>query len=202
LSDKDSYSFVILFRPLWLARPIVRANDCNVGKADVLARVKQDLAVGHTYPATQRLRTLIAIDPHDLELREMLAEVYRQTGNLAEAGRWGFLTDKVSPEELAAFERANPDPWLRLRMLRWTGDEADLPTEAARARLRALVEAAARSGPPSLYRGPLSPAQRPRPWLKDAGVPCLFVVVALTLAAVLAGIGVVRFIGWLVGDVP
>ncbi|HLV59650.1 MAG TPA: DUF6584 family protein [Natronosporangium sp.] len=173
-----------------------------MGKAEVLARVKQDLAVGHTYPATQRLRTLIAIDPHDLELRDMLAEVYRQTGNLAEAGRWGFLTANVAPEELAAFERANPDPWLRLRMLRWTGDEADLPTEAARTRLRALVEAAARSGPPALYRGPLSPAQRPRPWLKDAGLPCLFVVVTLAVAAVLAGIGVVRAIAWLVGDAP
>jgi hypothetical protein len=44
-----------------------------VAKADVLARVKQDLALGHTYTATQRLRTLLAVQPNDLELRDRLA---------------------------------------------------------------------------------------------------------------------------------
>ena len=61
---------------------------------------------------------------------------------------------------LLAFERANPDPWLRLRMLRWSGDVTMLPTDATRARLGALVNAAKRAGPPSAYQGPLSPRRR------------------------------------------
>lgn len=170
-----------------------------MAKADVLARVKQDLAVGHTYSATQRLRTLVAIDPDDLELREMLASVYRQTGNPVESGRWAFLLADVSPEELAAFERANPDPWLRLRMLRWTGDDVALPTEAARERLRTLVAAAGRSGPPSTYRGPLSPALQGGRWVERSAVPCLFVLIALAAIGSLAAIGAVRALNWVLG---
>lgn len=170
-----------------------------MAKTDVLARVKQDLAVGHTYSATQRLRTLVAIEPDDLELREMLASVYRQTGNLVESGRWAYLTADVSPEEIAAFERANPDPWLRLRMLRWTGDDAALPTEAARQRLHALAATAQRSGPPSTYRGPLSPALQGGRWVKGSAVPCLFVLIALAAVGSLAAIGVLQALDWVLG---
>jgi hypothetical protein len=168
-----------------------------VAKADVLARVKQDLALGHTYTAAQRLRTLVAIQPDDLELRDRLASVYRQTGNLVEAGRWGFLTSTLSQAELVAFERANPDPWLRLRMLRWDRAESDLP-EAARARLRELAAAAERAGPPSLYGGPLTPARRRGRFTDNATIPCLFVLVVLGVLGVLAAIGVVRIITWAV----
>jgi hypothetical protein len=164
----------------------------------VLARVKQDLALGHTYMATQRLRTLIAIDPADFDLRDMLATVYRQTGNLAEAGRWSFLGADVSPAELAAFARANPDPWLRLRMLRWSGDESTLPVQA-RARLRELVAAARHSGPPSAYQGPLSPAGRRRRFVRGSAVPCLFVVIALMGIGSLAAIGFLRALNWILG---
>lgn len=168
-----------------------------MAKADVLARVKQDLALGHTYTATQRLRTLVAIHPDDLELRDMLATVYRQTGNLAEAGRWAFLGTDISPEEVLAFERANPDPWLRLRMLRWSGDSATLPTESARARLAALTEAATRAGPPSAYQGPLSP--RRRRFVRGSAVPCLFVVVTMLVLGVLAAVGLLRALNWVIG---
>lgn len=163
----------------------------------MLARVKQDLALGHTYTATQRLRTLVAIHPDDLELREMLATVYRQTGNLAEAGRWAFLCADISPEELLAFERANPDPWLRLRMLRWAGDASVLPTDAARARLTSLMDAARRAGPPSAYQGPLSP--RRRRFVRGTAVPCLFVLVTMVGLGSLAAIGFLRVLDWILG---
>jgi hypothetical protein len=173
-------------------------NDRSVAKADVLARVKQDLALGHTYMATQRLRTLIAIDPADLDLRQMLATIYRQTGNLAEAGRWAFLTTDVTAEELSAFARANPDPWLRRRMLRWTGDESALPDEA-RARLGELVVTARRSGPPTAYHGPLAPSRRRHRFIRGTAVPCLFVFIALVGLGSLAAIGVLRALNWILG---
>lgn len=163
----------------------------------MLARVKQDLALGHTYTATQRLRTLLAIEPEDLELRRMLASVYRQTGNLVEAGRWAFLTDDVSPEELLAFERANPDPWLRLRLLRWEADESALPDPGARERLRTLTAAAAEAGPPSAYHGPLA-SSKPPPRSASA-IPCLFVLIALGGLGLLAAIGLVRILTWVLG---
>lgn len=164
-----------------------------------MARVKQDLALGHTYTATQRLRTLIAIHPDDLELRRMLAAVYRQTGNLVEAGRWGFLTEDVTDEEIAAFERANPDPWLRLRMLRWDIGADELPDAGARARLRALAETADRAGPPDTYHGPLGPLSTGTGRLRGATIPCLFVLVGLGVVGTLAAIGVFRILGWVVG---
>jgi hypothetical protein len=182
----------------WWRAATVLVNDRSVAKADVLARVKQDLALGRTYLATQRLRTLIVIDSGDLELREMLATVYRQTGNLAEAGRWGFLGTEVAAAELAAFARANPDPWLRLRMLRWSGDETILPADV-QGRLRQLVTAAKRSGPPSAYRGPLSPARRRRRFVRGSAVPCLFVLVALVGIGSLAAIGLIRALNWVLG---
>lgn len=159
----------------------------------MLARVKQDLALGHTFLATQRLRTLIAIEPDDLQLRDMLASVYRQTGNLAESGRWAFLTSDLSAAELAAFERANPDPWLRRRMLRWDGDATLLPDHAARARLRALDAAASRAGPPTGYRD--SRNRRGH----SATIPCLFVLIALGGLGSLAAIGLIRIITWFLG---
>jgi hypothetical protein len=170
-----------------------------VAKADVLARVKQDLALGHTYTATQRLRTLVAIHPDDLELRRMLATVYRQTGNLVESGRWSFLTGDTSPDELLAFERANPDPWLRLRMLRWDSVLSELPDETARARLLELTSAAEQAGPPSTYEGPLA-ARRPGRFGRGSTIPCLFVLIALGGLGSLAAIGLVRILTWIIGS--
>ncbi|HLU33528.1 MAG TPA: DUF6584 family protein [Natronosporangium sp.] len=165
-----------------------------MAKADVLARVKQDLALGHTFLATQRLRTLVAIEPDDLELRQMLASIYRQTGNLAESGRWAFLTGDATEAELAAFERANPDPWLRRRMLRWDGDPDTLPDHTVRRRLLALEAAARAAGPPDGYR---APARRQR--AAGTAIPCLFVLIVLGGLGTLAAIGLVRIISWVVG---
>jgi Family of unknown function (DUF6584) len=163
-----------------------------VAKSDVLARVKNDLAQGHTYVAIQRLRTLLAVDPDDLEVHQVLADVYRQTGNLVEAGRWSFLTGQPHPDELAAFERAHPDPWLRLRLIRWHGDPVLLPNAAARARLSALRRAAERAGPPDRWN-----RRDSAPQSRGTTVPCLFVAVALAVLGSLAAIGVLRAIGML-----
>ena len=54
---------------------------------DVLARVDADLAHGLGHPAMQRLASLIAECPDDLDLRARRAGVNRQIGNLVEAGR-------------------------------------------------------------------------------------------------------------------
>jgi hypothetical protein len=164
-----------------------------VAKPDVLARVQSDLAHGRTHQATQRLRTFLANEPDDLEIRRALAAIYRRTGNLAEAGRWSYLTDDVRPEEIAAFERANPSPWLQLRLLQFTADPAML-CEPARARLMNLAERAQRVGPPDIWSGP---ASLERPARRGNTVPCLFVVIALTVFAVLAVIGVYRAIVWI-----
>jgi len=165
-----------------------------VPKPDVLARVKTDLDQGHTFLATRRLRTYLANDPHNLEVRTVLADIYRQTGNLVEAGRWAFLAAAVHPDELAAFERANPSPWLRLRLLQFSADPKILPADA-QDRLRVLTVQAERIGPPPIWRGPTEPDE-PRP--PGSTVPCLFVAIALTVFAALAGIGVYRLFLFLI----
>lgn len=160
-------------------------------KPDVLARVDSDLAVGHTHLATQRLRTLLATDPDDLEVRQLLAAVYRGTGNRVEAGRWSFLTDEVVPVELAAFVRANPSPWLRLRLLAWAGNPEKLP-DSARERLLALVEEAEAAGPPPRWQE-VHRDQSSRSTL----IPCLFVLLTVGAILALAAVGIVRIGRWI-----
>jgi hypothetical protein len=165
-----------------------------VAKPDVLARAKQDLAQGHTYVATRRLRTYLANDPDNLEVRRVLAAIYRQAGNLVEAGRWGFLTADVTPHELTAFERANPSPFLRLRLLGLAADPRKLPP-VARDRLRVLTVQAERVGPPPDW----TEEDRPQPLPQRRNtVPCLFVAIALTVFAALVTIGIYQVVMWLI----
>jgi hypothetical protein len=137
---------------------------------------------------------MIAIDPDDMEIREVLASVYRTTGNRVEAGRWSFLAAEVLPEEVAAFERANPAPWLRLRLLRYTADPRTLPAPA-RDRLLALAEQARRTGPPAIWTGPSTVEFEPR---RGITIPCLFVAVALAVFAALTAIGIYRSVIWII----
>jgi hypothetical protein len=164
-----------------------------VAKADVLARVRADLAAGHTHMAIQRLRTLLATLPDDVEVRSLLASVYRQTGNLVEAGRWGFLTDDVRPVELVAYAKANPDPWQRLRLLQFSGDPAGLP-DAAAERLVELADEAQRSGPPTQWAG----SYRAPTHSRGVAWPCLFTAIVLTVVGVLAAIGMIRIMAWVI----
>ena len=106
--------------------------------ARALSRVRRDLAAGHPRAAVRRLRTMLAADPSDLEVYRLLSEVNRTVGNSAEAGRWGYLTGDATDEEMAAFERAHPQPWIRLQLLGWQGSPDTLPDQGARARLAHL----------------------------------------------------------------
>ncbi|HKT05844.1 MAG TPA: DUF6584 family protein [Rugosimonospora sp.] len=165
-----------------------------MAKQDVLSRVKVDLAHGRTHLARQRLRTLLAIDPDDLDVRDLLADVYRQSGNPVEAGRWAYLSPGLDADEATAFERAHPSPWLRLRLLRYTGDPDEL-TPAARDRLRALTAEAEKLGPPPDWQGTgEAPGER-----RGLGLPCLFVAIALLILGTLVAIGIYRLVGVLLG---
>jgi hypothetical protein len=160
-----------------------------VAKKDVLNRVREDLESGHTYLATQRLRTLVSIDPEDFEIFRMLADVYRRTGNAVEAGRWGFLLDDVTDEEIEAFERAHPWPWVRLRLIRWMGDPEKVPSGPGRERLLALIEQVRESGdvgPADRWTVEFGPRRKRRVW------PIVVGVLVLTAAGVLGSIGLVR----------
>src|SRR5687768_262797 len=89
-----------------------------MAKSDLMDRVTTDLSRGHTYPAIQRMHSLVAAHPTDLDLRRRLAVIYRATGNAVEAGRWSYLDETAEPGELAAFEAVFP-PHRRLDAIRW-----------------------------------------------------------------------------------
>jgi hypothetical protein len=163
-----------------------------VAQSDVFARVKEDLALGHTHLAIRRLRTYLVLQPADTSARRLLSSVYRQTGNLVEAGRWEFLCEgEVHADELAAFVRANPSPFLRLQLLNWTAPTDQLPDAAARARFAALQKEAKSAGPPARWReAPAKPTKR------AIVVPCVFTAVALTAIGALVGIGLWRVLEW------
>lgn len=183
-----------------------------MARAGALKRVRADLAAGRTYVAVQRLRSMIAENPGDLEARALLAAVHRRTGNLVEAGRWSYLTDEITPAELVAFSRAHASPWVRLRMLHYPGTVAELPSEAARNRLGALIVAARQAGPPPRPTAPVHPAGGGRPRRRrrprsrpgprpdrSARFPCLYVSIVLFLFGVLVLIGILRVAAWVVG---
>jgi Family of unknown function (DUF6584) len=123
-----------------------------VAKKEQLERVAADLARGHTHPALQRLANLSAQFPDDLDIRSTRAAVNPQIGNLVEAGRWGFLTEVVTAEEIAAFERSSRAPADRLRALRLGSRHQQLGPLAAQ-RLHDLQRQAGQ--PPQESRRPL-----------------------------------------------
>lgn len=153
-----------------------------MAKADILDRVAADLAVGHTHPAIQRLASLVADHPTDLDLRSRLAAAYRSTGNSVEAGRWDYLSPLADPADLSAFERAFPRPAARLRELRWPPTGGHPATEFARQRLTALLAAVPQAGPTGRRRA------------TTTGL-----LLAGTLAALLAVVGAITVAQWIVG---
>lgn len=126
---------------------------------DTLARVEADLASGRVRLARQRVRGLVGQFPDRLDLRDQLAELYRRDGDLAQAGRWGYLHDHPDPKEVAAFRRAyGDDPVKLMQMLRWRAGEDSAPSPEVRARLRALrEEAEMRVGAPVAWVNPEPP---------------------------------------------
>jgi hypothetical protein len=175
-------------------RPVV-TDDREVARTDGFARVRADLQAGRTDAAIRRLRSMLAANPSDMRARAALAEVYRRIGNPVEAGRWAFLGDTLTPQELAAFNRAHPSPWLRLRLLRYPDPPESLANPRARERLEGLVDAAERYGPPPRYRGPTGSRMPPR---YTRTIPCLFVVMVIVVTGVLALIGLLRLVDWFV----
>ncbi len=162
----------------------------------MLARVEADLRRGHSHPAMQRLASLTAAYPDDLDVRAARAALYRQVGNVVEAGRWGFLTEDASGSELAAFDRAYPAAWARLRALRLVADPTDRIGPAARARLNRLTTQAAGEPPgPVVWTAagpaPADPAQPRRDaWWALAVAAPIFVLCGL------AGLGLVTALRW------
>jgi Family of unknown function (DUF6584) len=152
----------------------------GMAKADVLDRVDADLAQGYTTPAIQRLSSLVAAHPTDLDLRQRLAAVHRQVGNLVEAGRWSYLSPAGDRRELAAFERAYPVPARRLRALRWP-ERGHAATEFARTRLTGLAAKRPATVPSRPHR------RRLAAW------------VAFAVALPFAVLGLVTVAQWLVG---
>jgi Family of unknown function (DUF6584) len=154
-----------------------------MAKSNLMDRVANDLAKGYTHPAKQRLHSLIAAHPTDLDLRRQLADVYRQTGDLVEAGRWSYLDESADPVEVLAFERAYPSPTGRRAALRWPADALP-PTDYVRLKLAQL--------PPP--RVTVRAAQRMRVTFKLTWA-------RLTAAGVLLGlatVGLYAVVDWLV----
>jgi len=162
----------------------------------VLARVEADLRRGHSHPAMQRLASLTATYPDDLDVRAARAALCRQVGNIAEAGRWGFLTEDISRAELAAFERAYPAAWARLRALRLVADPTDRIGPAARDRLTRLTTQAAGEPPGPVVWTAAGPAPAdPAPPGRDAWW-ALAVVAPILMVCGLAGLGLVTALRW------
>ena len=155
--------------------------------------------------ARQRLRGLVGSFPHRLDLRERLAQVYRDLGDPAQAGRWSYLDQNRVEEEQAAFKARYANDSLRIMaVLAWRGSENHAPTDEARERLRALRAAAERKTGTSVSW------ERPR-WaatehastearISDFALGCALVCAVVlgvigALAAVINGIHVV--VGWL-----
>lgn len=114
-----------------------------MGKTGVLDRVAADLARGWTHPAIQRLSSLVAAYPQDLDLRRRLAAAYRRVGNRIQAGRWDYLTLGADPRDTHAFERAYPSALARLYQLNWPYRPTEAATQYARDRLSRLAADAA-----------------------------------------------------------
>lgn len=125
-----------------------------MAKTYVLDRVAADLARGFTHPAIQRLSSLVAAYPNDLDLRRRLAAVHRRVGNRIQAGRWDYLTIGANAHDTRAFERAFPSAITRLRAVRWPHRAGHAATAYARNRLATLVAAAEAERPTT---GPTTP---------------------------------------------
>ena len=150
-----------------------------------LDRVHDDLAVGQVGRARQRLRGLIASFPDRLELRTMLAETYREEGQVVQAGRWSFLDEDADPVEVRAFLTAYPDPVQRMRKVCWS-DAVDVAVAGpfAAARLTELRAAAERAhGAPVSWQ---QPRQRPGEEQDSTGDRLAMAGCGLTLLVVLA----------------
>jgi hypothetical protein len=173
-----------------------------MAKTYVLDRVATDLARGRTHPAMQRLGSLVAAHPTDLDLRRRLAAAHRRVGNRIQAGRWDYLTIGADADDTSAFERAFPSAVARLREIRWPYRAGHAATAYARARLERLVEAAEAER----SRAVRATARVRRSWLfrralavpRPGRLPSAILAVTVPVAAFFVGLGCVTVVQWLV----
>ncbi len=110
-----------------------------------LERARADLEHGDARKARERLKSLVAAYPEDLEVRGLLAQAYRLDRQPTEAGRWGYLVGAVATdEERLAFERHCAFGWStritesRLRYLLRCTDLTAIADDDGRATLASL----------------------------------------------------------------
>jgi hypothetical protein len=161
-----------------------------MSKGDVLARVDADLARGFVHPAMQRLASLTATHPDDLDVRTRRAALNRQIGNLVEAGRWGYLTEEVTSVEITAFRCAHRSAWSQLRALKLGNDPTEHLGPLAHRRFTDLVEQAATDGPGSISWSAAGPHLQVAKTWRDS-LPCL---IAALIALVLIGLLIVGLV--------
>lgn len=173
-----------------------------MAKTLVLDRVASDLARGLTHPAIQRLSSLVASHPHDLDLRRRLAAVHRRVGNQIQAGRWDYLTIGADSNDTTAFERAFPSALARLREVRWPHRANQAATAYARTRLAKLVAAAEAERPVSPHRnGAVTPLRARGQWQhfgRSWSFPTIPLAVAVLATAPLILVGLVTVVQWIV----
>lgn len=196
---------------------------------DVLAEVEDDLAHGDHASARRRLREALVTRPHRLDLRLRLAAVYRQIGDLPQAGRWGFFDERAPEEEILAFRTAcGNDAALMLEALAWgeddEGEEEDDGQVTATAweriaDLRRSVSATRKTEghhrhrpglpppvpypftPPGGITRPTEAPERKARWQERLGLMLIFAGLLVVLMFVLAiGIGVVWLLGSFIQD--
>ncbi|WP_217615910.1 DUF6584 family protein [Cellulomonas sp. GbtcB1] len=160
-----------------------------------LARAEHLLATGDPHGARVRLRSLVEHAPRRLDVRERLSEVHRTLGEPQEAGRWGYLSERTTPEEIRAFERAHRgDARHMARALRWEGAEDGTGSAFAEQRLRELrARAEELAGEPWAWRRP-RPDPQPVPWWGD-----LLAVAVLGVLLTFLVVGAITVVRWLVG---
>lgn len=183
---------------------IVRA----MAKTYALDRVVADLARGFTHPAIQRLSSLVAAYPNDLDLRRRLAAVHRRVGNRIQAGRWDYLTIGADTGDTNAFERAFPSAVARLRAVRWPHRTGHAATAYARNRLAKLVAAAeaerpgkVRTVPEAAPAGAVSWSRllaQYRRFERSWNLAGILLAVAAVATAALVLVGLITVIEWIV----
>lgn len=162
-----------------------------------LARVEEDLQAGNRALARERLRGLCGSFPQRLDLRERLGALYREDGESAQAGRWLYLSDTATPDELRAFERSHRrNPKWMMWALGWRGSEDEASTQLARERLRELRQRAeSKAGGALSWERPREPAAPPTRAQSLIG-NAIGTAAVLVLVLILIGLVSLAFEGW------
>ena len=168
-----------------------------------LARIEAEIAAGDLGSARDRLHGLLVTFPDRLDLRERLGDVYWRLQQPAMAGRYWYLHEQSSPERAAAIERFarafGNDPLQMLCALKFRGTLESIKDTLAQQKLLELRDRA-KACHGCDYRFGAVGRERFRPCPQSllgttGGLGCTLLATGL---AVLAIIGVITVIGWLV----